>query len=122
MKNSKNKAVVASTVAVPAKSELTINDIEVELPKGRPTDPTSARQLRLAKMAESNNKQGRPVNPKSARQAKLARFEGKIADGIEIKRGRPADPTSKRAAQIAAREAKILELKKAKLAEIEAAK
>ena len=40
-------------------------------------------------------KTGRPVNPNSARQIRLAELEAKRANG-EVKRGRPVDTTSAR--------------------------
>ena len=94
-----------------------IVEFESNKPKlGRPIDPNSARQKRLAKVgtvkrgrpADPNspwNKRqkelaekrangtlhrGRPVDPNSARQKKLAEKQAKIDAGIEIKRGRPA--------------------------------
>lgn len=81
------------------------------LPKGRPTDPESARQKKLAEMAErkANGElhRGRPVDPTSARQQKLAnKGEGKVG----IKTGRPVDMNSKRQQQIAERAVKLAQL------------
>ena len=82
---------------------------------GRPVNPNSARQAKLALMAEARAlglvKRGRPINkesdrqkrlelkgkvalgrkvdPNSARQKRLAEMELKRASGVEIKRGRP---------------------------------
>ena len=67
---------------------------------GRPVDPTSARQKRLA--SAPGKKTGRPVNPNSARQQRLAELEAKRSNG-ELRRGRPVNPNSAR--QIALREA-----------------
>ena len=67
---------------------------------GRPVDPNSARQKRLA--TAPGKKTGRPINPFSARQQRLAELEAKRANGT-LKRGRPVNPNSAR--QIALREA-----------------
>ena len=69
---------------------------------GRPIDPNSARQKRLAKAP--GKKTGRPINPNSARQQRLmAQAERAAANGGVVKRGRPVNPNSAR--QIALREA-----------------
>jgi len=47
-------------------------------------------------------KTGRPINPTSARQQRLAELDAKRANGT-LKRGRPVNPNSAR--QIALREA-----------------
>ena len=67
---------------------------------GRPVDPSSARQKRLA--SAPGKKTGRPVNPNSARQQRLAELEAKRSNGT-LRRGRPVNPNSAR--QIALREA-----------------
>ena len=62
---------------------------------GRPVDPTSARQLRLA--TAPGKKTGRPINPHSARQQRLCELDAKrIANGGTLKRGRPVNPNSAR--------------------------
>ena len=69
---------------------------------GRPVDPNSARQKRLA--TAPGKKTGRPVNPTSARQLRLLeQATRKALNGGVVKRGRPVDPNSTR--QIALREA-----------------
>ena len=69
---------------------------------GRPVDPNSARQKRLA--TTPGKKTGRPVDPTSARQKRLAEQAARAAaNGGVVKRGRPVDPNSAR--QIALREA-----------------
>jgi hypothetical protein len=74
---------------------------------GRPVDPNSARQKRLA--TAPGRKTGRPVNPNSVRQQRLAELEAKrIANGGTIKRGRPVNMNSerqKRLAELAAKRA-----------------
>lgn len=66
--------------------------------RGRPVNPTSERQKRLALMAERRAngevKRGRPVNPDSARQLKLQ------SQGTG-KRGRPVNPNSARQLKLA---------------------
>ena len=64
--------------------------------RGRPVDPSSARQARLAR--KGTVKRGRPVEATSARQARLAR-KG------TVKRGRPVNPSSARQVALAAVEA-----------------
>jgi hypothetical protein len=66
--------------------------VEVKV-KGRPSNPESARQKKIAernvKRASGELKKGRPSVSGSKRQAVLAAREAKKAAGIEIKRGRP---------------------------------
>ena len=67
---------------------------------GRPVDPNSKRQKRLA--TAPGRKTGRPVNPNSKRQQRLAELELKAAlNGGKAKRGRPVNPKSKRQMAIA---------------------
>ena len=71
---------------------------------GRPVDPNSKRQQRLA--TAPGKKTGRPVNPNSARQQRLAEQAARAAaNGGVVKRGRPVNPNSAR--QIALREAAL---------------
>ena len=74
---------------------------------GRPVNPNSARQQRLAQAP--GRKTGRPVNPLSARQERLHQLDMKrIMNGGTVKRGRPVDVTSDRQlrlAELAARRA-----------------
>ena len=76
---------------------------------GRPVNPNSARQIRLAELeAKRNNgelKRGRPVKEGSARQVRLAELEAKRQNG-ELKRGRPAKADSARQIRLAELEAK----------------
>ena len=67
---------------------------------GRPVNPNSKRQQRLA--TAPGKKTGRPINPTSARQQRLAELDAKRANGT-LKRGRPVNPNSAR--QIALQEA-----------------
>lgn len=78
---------------------------------GRPVDPNSARQKRLAEIAEKRAqgliKRGRPVIEGSAHQQKLkAQAERKEANGGEARRGRPVDPNSPRQQRLREMEAK----------------
>ena len=80
--------------------------LNVELGKalGRPINPKSKRQERLAKAP--GKKTGRPINPNSKRQQRLAELELKAAlNGGKVKRGRLVNPNSKRQQMIAALEA-----------------
>ena len=67
---------------------------------GRPVNPNSKRQQRLA--SAPGVRTGRPINPNSARQQRLAELEAKRSNGT-LKRGRPVNPNSAR--QIALQEA-----------------
>ena len=66
--------------------------VEVKV-KGRPSNPESARQKKIAdrnaKRASGELKKGRPSVSGSKRQIVLAAREAKKAAGIEVKRGRP---------------------------------
>ena len=67
---------------------------------GRPVNPNSARQQRLAKAP--GRKTGRPINVNSVRQQRLAELDAKrIANGGSIKRGRPVNATSERQLRLA---------------------
>ena len=67
---------------------------------GRPVNPSSARQQRLA--TAPGRKTGRPVNPLSARQERLHQLDMKrIKNGGTIKRGRPVNATSERQLRLA---------------------
>jgi hypothetical protein len=69
---------------------------------GRPVNPNSKRQQRLA--TAPGKRTGRPINPNSARQQRLAEQAARAAlNGGVVKRGRPVNPNSAR--QIAMREA-----------------
>ena len=68
---------------------------------GRPVDPNSKRQKRLAKAP--GRKTGRPINPNSKRQMRLKEQAAMAALGIKPKRGRPVNPNSKRQMAIAAK-------------------
>ena len=80
------------------KVETVIVELEMKAKRGRPVNPSSARQQRLALMAERREagevKRGRPVNPNSARQLKLK------SQGTG-KRGRPVNPNSARQQKLA---------------------
>ena len=67
---------------------------------GRPVNPNSVRQQRLA--TAPGRKTGRPVNPLSARQERLHQLDMKrIRNGGTIKRGRPVNATSERQLRLA---------------------
>ena len=90
---------------------------EFMLPKGRPVNPDSARQKRLAEIeakriaAGGVLHRGRPVNPESDRQKHLA-TKGESKTG---KQGRPVNENSERQKKLAVRNAKIEALKAAAL-------
>jgi hypothetical protein len=70
---------------------------KVKYAPGRPVDPTSERQLRLAEREKNGTigKRGRPADPNSPNYQKKQELEQrKAVPGYVAKRGRPADPTS----------------------------
>jgi hypothetical protein len=78
---------------------------------GRPVNPNSERQQRLAELEAKRNsgelKRGRPVNGTSERQKRLAELAAKAEqNGGSIKRGRPVNGTSERQKRLAELEAK----------------
>jgi len=77
-------------------AELEAKRANGELKRGRPVVEGSERQIRLKKQAENKANglgKGRPVNPNSVRQLRLAELKAKAeANGGTVKRGRPALP------------------------------
>ena len=75
---------------------------------GRPVNPNSARQIRLAELeAKRQNgelKRGRPINETSERQARLKKQAENKANGIG--QGRPVNPNSARQLRLAELKAK----------------
>jgi hypothetical protein len=75
---------------------------------GRPVNPNSVRQIRLAELeAKRQNgelKRGRPVNPNSERQARLEKQAVNKANGVG--QGRPVNPNSARQLRLAELKAK----------------
>ena len=83
-----------------------VEKVNVEVKKlGRPVNPTSARQQRIAELAEKKAngtlKKGRPVNSTSMRQMNLTLKALKMLAGETISKGRPVNPDSKRQQRIA---------------------
>jgi len=75
-------------------------EFSIKAQLGRPVDPNSARQKRLAKAP--GRKTGRPINANSVRQQRLHELELKrIAGGGTIKRGRPVNLNSTRQLRLA---------------------
>ena len=67
---------------------------------GRPVNPNSARQKRLA--TAPGRKTGRPINEDSVRQQRLRELAIKrVQGGGTIKRGRPVNATSERQLRLA---------------------
>ena len=81
-------------------AELEAKRANGELKRGRPVDSTSERQFKLRMKAIGLTVgQGRPVNPNSARQIRLAELKAKAElNGGVVKRGRPAKITDEVAA------------------------
>lgn len=86
----------AKTPKTSVETTTTVTTTTVKV-KGRPSNPESARQKKIAernaKRAAGELKRGRPSVSGSKRQATLAAREAKKAAGIEIKRGRPKKTT-----------------------------
>ena len=86
-----------------------MNKPETTGKRGRPVDPNSVRQVRIAELAKKRAngelKRGRPVNENSNRQMRLIELETKRANG-ELKRGRPVNGESARQKRLAEMEAK----------------
>ena len=86
-----------------------VANVETNVTKalGRPSNPESARQKRLAeleaKRASGNCKRGRPSVAGSKRQAVLAARAEKVANGGTLSKGRPVNPNSKRQQELAAK-------------------
>ena len=79
--------------------------VETPKQKGRPINPDSPRQKRLAEQAARKESgltvgRGRPANPESAWFQKQAAIAAKREAG-ELKLGRPVNPTSARQARLA---------------------
>lgn len=109
-KQLRDKVLELGLVVADQKKETLIAALEAHLntvQKGRPVDPNSARQLRLAeheaRKAAGELRRGRPVDPESARQKTLA--ERNTAEGE--RRGRPINPDSKAQLKLAAKQALI---------------
>jgi len=96
----KNKKIVEAEI---------VNEVVVKL--GRPVNPNSVRQQRIAereaKRAAGELKRGRPVVEGSKRQQVLAQRAEKVTNGETLKRGRPVNPNSKRQAELAAKASKM---------------
>lgn len=76
---------------------------------GRPVNPNSARQLKLAERARLEEagvviKRGPKINPDSAHQKRLRAREELLAQGIVPKRGRPVNPNSARQLKLQAKQ------------------
>ena len=98
MKNSQNTEVKLGRPVNPNSArQIRLAELEAkrsngELKRGRPVNENSERQFRLKMKAIGLTLgQGRPVNPNSARQIRLAELKAKAElNGGVVKRGRPA--------------------------------
>lgn len=95
-----------------AEPVIEIDEALIRLPLGRPVDPSSERQKRLAEYDEKREQgllhRGRPADPNSpSHQAKAVR-EAKRASGVDLHRGRPVDPQSPRQQQLKKRNARLM--------------
>jgi len=97
MSTSTNNTINMMNVSFKPEGQLKTMNVQysVKAQLGRPVDPNSARQKRLA--TAPGKKTGRPINPHSARQQRLCELDAKrIANGGTLKRGRPVNPNSAR--------------------------
>ena len=117
------KELVAAAVAAGIKSAHTMKSVVLEEmlakmtkpettgKRGRPIKADSARQVRIAELAEKRAngelRKGRPIKADSARQMRLVELETKRLNG-ELRKGRPMNGDSarqKRIAELAAKAA-----------------
>ena len=86
-----------------------VANVEANVAKalGRPSNPSSARQKRIAeletKRAAGDCKRGRPTVAGSKRQDVLAARAAKVANGGTLSKGRPVNVNSKRQQELAAK-------------------
>ena len=86
-----------------------VANVEVNVAKalGRPSNPSSARQKRIAeleaKRVNGECKRGRPTVAGSKRQDVLAARAAKVAAGGTLSKGRPVNVNSKRQQELAAK-------------------
>lgn len=94
-----------------AEPVLEIDESMIRLPLGRPVDPSSERQKRLAeydiKREQGLLHRGRPIDPESPSHQAKAEREAKRLEGIELRRGRPVDPESPRQKMLQKRNARL---------------
>ena len=97
MSNNTNNTINMMNVSFKPEGQLKTMNVQysVKAQLGRPVDPNSARQKRLA--TAPGKKTGRPINPTSARQLRLLeQATRKAMNGGVVKRGRPVNPNSAR--------------------------
>ena len=103
MSNNTNNFIMTNKVFTPSAQLKSLNvEFSNKAQLGRPVDPNSKRQQRLA--TAPGKRTGRPIDPTSARQLRLLeQATRKALNGGVVKRGRPVNPNSAR--QIALRAA-----------------
>jgi len=96
MKKAEIEAAIAGKQEVEPQTEnvvINITNEGVTKKKGRPVDPKSPRQIRIAEKTrlreEGLLRRGRPAVEGSARQQRMQARAEKLAAGIQIKPGRP---------------------------------
>lgn len=107
---------VADATGTSRTTKVTIGGITVDVPLGRPVDPESERQRKLAAQEErkaangGTAKLGRPAVPGSPNQLKKAALEARKADpNYKPQRGRPAVEGSKRQHDLAEKDRRLKE-------------
>lgn len=98
-------------VNVTAPALFHIDETAVKLPLGRPVNPTSKRQQKLAEYEQKKEMgllhRGRPVDPESPSHVAKAEREKRREEKGELRRGRPVDPNSPRQQRLMKRSARI---------------
>ncbi len=94
------------TTTTTSTEQASVTVTEPKKAPGRPVDPTSARQQKLALKGQNPGKRGRPVKEGCARQIRLANMKAKAdANGGVLQRGRPKMDPAVKAANAAKRAA-----------------
>lgn len=101
-----NTSVVESEVPATEQTTVapTVTVTEEKKAPGRPINPNSVRQQKLALKGTNPGKKGRPIVKGSARQIRLAEMNAKREAGL-LKRGRPKMDPAVKAAKAAERAA-----------------
>jgi DNA polymerase II large subunit len=113
----KKKSIIQEVIenVIEISTEKTVINLEANVEKhlGRPVNPESARQKRIAELEQKRLngelRKGRPIVEGSKRQQTLEARAAKISEVGELKRGRPVNGESKRQQVLAARAAKLSE-------------
>lgn len=113
-KKSVIQEVIDNVVAVSTETAVVNVMSNVEKHLGRPVNPDSVRQKRIAELEQKRLngelRKGRPIIAESKRQQTLEARAAKISEYGELKKGRPISLESKRQQVLMARAAKLSEV------------